>query len=157
MIEPLLENPRRRRSGDADQETSRLYAEYGDKIFRYCLRRLRSREEAEDAMQNTFIRVCTALRKGTIPEFEGPWLYKIAHNVCLSRVLGASRRARVERVADLDALGERAAAPAPDADELFGLDDALADMPPNLRRPLLMREWQGMSYLEIAEALGVSH
>ena len=108
-------------------------------------------------MQNTFIRVCTALRKGTVPEFEGPWLYKIAHNVCLSRLLGASRRARVETTADLDALAERGAAHTPDADELFGLGDALADMPPNLRRPLLMREWQGMSYMEIAEALGVSH
>ena len=134
-----------------------MYAEYGDKIFRYCLGRLRSREEAEDATQNTFLRVCTALRKGTVPELEGPWLYKIAHNVCLSRRLGSSRRARVETPADLDALGERAAAHTPDADELFGLGEALAEMPSNLRRPLLLREWQGMSYMEIADALGVSH
>ena len=134
-----------------------MYAEYGDKIFRYCLGRLRSREEAEDATQNTFLRVCTALRKGTVPELEGPWLYKIAHNVCLSRRLGSSRRARVETPADLDALGERAVAHTPDADELFGLGEALAEMPSNLRRPLLLREWQGMSYMEIADALGVSH
>ena len=134
-----------------------MYAEYGDKIFRYCLGRLRSREEAEDATQNTFLRVCTALRKGTVPELEGPWLYKIAHNVCLSRRLGSSRRARVETPADLDALGERAVAHTPDVDELFGLGEALAEMPSNLRRPLLLREWQGMSYMEIADALGVSH
>ena len=144
-------------SSDPDAEASRLYAEYADKIYRFCLGQLRSREEAEDAVQNTFLRVCTALRKGVVPEFEGPWLYKIAHNVCLSRRLGSSRRARVETPSDLDVLGERAAAHTPDADELFGLDDALADMPANLRRPLLMREWQGMSYAEISEALGVSH
>jgi RNA polymerase sigma factor (sigma-70 family) len=140
-----------------DDEASRLYAEFGDKIYRFCLGRLRSREEAEDAVQNTFLRVCTALRKGVVPEFEGPWLYKIAHNVCLSRLLGSSRRAQVEMPADLDLLGERAAAYTADADELFGLDEALAEMPANLRRPLLMREWQGMSYTEIAEAIGVSH
>ena len=141
----------------SDREAGRLYAEYGDRIFRYCVGQLRSREEAEDAVQNTFLRVTTAMRKGVVPEFEAPWLYKIAHNVCLSRRLGSSRRARVETPADIDALGDRAAAYTADADELFGLDDALAGMPPNLRRPLLMREWQGMSYAEIAEALGVSH
>ncbi len=92
-----------------------------------------------------------------MPEFEAPWLYKIAHNVCLSRRLGAARRARVETPADLELLGGRAAARTPEIEELFGLDDALADMPANLRRPLLMREWKGMSYAEIAEALDVSH
>src|SRR5262249_42436707 len=141
----------------SDQEAARLYAQYGDRLYRYCLGQLRSREEAEDAVQNTFVRVTTAMRKGVVPEFEAAWLYKIAHNVCLTRRLGSSPRARIETPADIDALGARAVAYAPDADELFGLDDALADMPPNLRRPLLLREWQGMSYAEIAEALGVSH
>jgi RNA polymerase sigma factor (sigma-70 family) len=154
LIEPLT-SPRTRL--DPDRETSRLYSEYADKLFRYCLGQLRSREEAEDAVQNTFIRVCTALRKGTVPAFEGPWLYKIAHNVCLSRRLGSSRRARLEVPSDLDTLGERAVAYSAEADELFGLGDALAEMPANLRRPLLLREWQGMSYNEIADALGVSH
>src|SRR5439155_5939392 len=37
------------------------------------------------------------------------------------------------------------------------LDDALASMPPNLRRAILLREWQGLSYAEIAETLGLSH
>jgi len=146
-----------RTRGEPEAEASRLYHEYHDKLLRYCVGQLRSREEAEDAVQNTFLRVFTALRKGVVPEFEGPWLYKIAHNVCLSKRLGSSRRARVETPVDLDLLGDRAAAYSADADELFGLDDALADMPANLRRPLLMREWQGMSYAEIADALGVSH
>jgi RNA polymerase sigma factor (sigma-70 family) len=155
MSETLLQTPPLHRG--PDELASRLYAEYGDRIFRYCYGRLRSREEAEDAVQNTFLRVCTALRKGVVPEFEAPWLYKIAHNVCLSRRLGSSRRARVETPADLETLGERAAARIPDADELFGLEDALADMPANLRAPLLLREWQGLSYAEIAGSLGVSH
>ena len=146
-----------RTHGEPEAEASRLYHEYHDKLLRYCAGQLRSREEAEDAVQNTFLRVFTALRKGVVPEFEGPWLYKIAHNVCLSKRLGSSRRARVETPVDLDLLGDRAAAYSADTDELFGLDDALADMPANLRRPLLMREWQGMSYAETAESLGVSH
>jgi RNA polymerase sigma factor (sigma-70 family) len=141
----------------SDREAARLFAEYGDRLFRYCLGQLRSREEAEDAVQNTFLRVTTAMRKGVVPEFEGPWLYKIARNVCLSRRLGSSRRARVETPADIDALGDRAASYTADADELFNLAEVLADMPSNLRRPFLLREWQGLSYAEIAESLGVSH
>ena len=104
-----LQAPSRAR-GEPEAEASRLYHEYHAKILRYCAGQLRSREEAEDAVQNTFLRVFTALRKGVVPEFEGPWLYKIAHNVCLSKRLGSSRRARVETPADLDLLGDRAAA-----------------------------------------------
>src|SRR5207237_7645600 len=55
-------------------------------------------------------------------------------------------------------LEERLAAP--DAEsarvELAGLDDALASMPENLRRAILLREWQGLSYAEIADALELS-
>jgi RNA polymerase sigma-70 factor (ECF subfamily) len=143
--------------GWAEDETARLYSEYRAKIYRHCLRHLRSREDAEDAVQNTFLRVHTALQRGVVPEFEGPWLYKIAHNVCLSRRLGATRRARVEAPTDLGSLEERTAAREPPRDELFGLDDALAAMPPRLRCAILLREWQGLSYAEIAETLDISH
>jgi len=85
-----------------------------------------------------------------VPELEGPWLYRIAHNVCVSRALGSQRRARVERPADVEAL-DVAAPPVGRPDELLGLGDALAGMPDNLRRVLLLREWQGLSYAEIAE------
>jgi RNA polymerase sigma factor (sigma-70 family) len=141
---------------DAEQETARLYAEYGAKIYRHCLGQLRSHEEAEDAVQNTFLRVHTALRRGVVPEFEAPWLYKIAHNVCLSRRLGATRRARVETPHDLSELEWRTAGPQRVHDELFGLDDALAGMPTRLRRAILLREWQGLSYAEIAVSLGTT-
>jgi RNA polymerase sigma factor (sigma-70 family) len=118
---------------------------------------LRSREDAEDAVQNTFLGVYGALQRGIVPEFEAAWLYKIAHNVCLSRRLGASRRGRVESPADLQELEERLPGRETDGyEELFGLDDALAAMPENLRRAILLREWQGLSYAEIAEVLEIS-
>jgi len=141
----------------AERETARLYAEYGTRIYRHCLGQLRSHEDAEDAVQNTFVRVHTALRRGVVPEFEAPWLYKIAHNVCLSRRLSATRRARVETPHDLNDLESRVAGPERVHDELVGLDGALAEMPPHMRRAILLREWQGLSYAEVAERLGVSH
>ena len=143
-------------AGRAERETARLYAEFGTKVYRHCLGQLRSHEDAEDAVQNTFLRVYTALQRGVVPEFEAPWLYKIAHNVCLSRRLGATRRARVESPHDLSELEARTPGVIRVHDELFGLDDALAAMPPRLRRAILLREWQGLSYREIAEELELS-
>jgi RNA polymerase sigma factor (sigma-70 family) len=133
-----------------------LYQRYAGQLYRYCLGQLRSREDAEDAVQNTFLRAHAALTKGVVPDFEAAWLYKIAHNVCLSRRLSTKRRSRVESPQDFHALEERVAAPDCEHDDLVGLDDALARMPEKLRLALLLREWQGLRYSEIAEALGVS-
>ena len=133
-----------------------LFETYERPVFRYCLTRLRSRDEAEDATQNTFLRAFTALQRGVVPEFEAAWVFKIAHNVCLSHRLRAVRRSRVETPRDFQTVDEPAAHQAP-VDELFDLDDALAAMPERLRTALLLREWQGLSYHEIAAALEVSH
>src|SRR5689334_19545672 len=94
-----------------EARTAKLFEQYGAQIERYCMGQLRSREDAEDAVQNVFLRVYAALRKGVVPEFEAAWLYKIAHNVCLSKHAGSARRARLESPQDLQLLEERVAAP----------------------------------------------
>jgi RNA polymerase sigma factor (sigma-70 family) len=142
---------------EADAWASSLYERYRAPILRYCRGRLTSADEAEDAVQNTFLRAFCALRKGVRPDFEAAWLFKIAHNVCLSRRLGETRRLRIELRNGLDGIEERVASPERETpDELRCLGDALAEMPDNLRRVILLREWQGLSYAEIAETLGVS-
>ena len=134
-------------------EAARLFEQYGPQLYRYCLGRMRSREEAEDALQSTFLRVHKALGKGVAPEFEAAWLYKIAHNVCLSRHDVIGRRGKLETAQDFDTIEYALAAPEEHHDELVGLSDALAGMPPKLRQALLLREWQGLSYAEVAVAM----
>ena len=129
-----------------------LFERFERPILRYCLRCLRSREEAEDAMQSTFLRAFAALQRGVVPDVEAAWLFKIAHNVCLSQRLVATRRSSREVLRDFEGAAEPAALQS-DADELFGLADALSTMPPRLRAPFLLREWQGLSYREIASQL----
>src|SRR5919204_1502142 len=140
-------------------ETTRatdLYERYASRIFGYCLHRLGSREEAEDAVQTTFLNAFRSLSRGVVPESESAWLFKIADNVCLSRHRASFRRRRVEAPADLRAVEETVAAPARPGEELIPLEGALADMPETQRRALLLREWQGLSYREIAAELEVS-
>ena len=136
--------------------TRALYETYANQIFRYCLHQLGSREEAEDAVQSTFLNAFRGIKRGIVPELESAWLFKIAHNVCLSRRRTTWRRDRIESPADFDLVEELAPAPARHADELIGLQDVLEEMPENQRRAILLREWQGLSYHEIAEELELS-
>ena len=91
-----------------------------------------------------------------MPELESAWLFKIAHNVCLSRRRSSWRRGRVESPADFEAVEELTPAPSRAADELIGLQDVLEQMPESQRRAILLREWQGLSYREIAAELELS-
>jgi RNA polymerase sigma factor (sigma-70 family) len=136
--------------------TRALYERYAAQIFRYCLHQLGSREEAEDAVQSTFLNAFRGIKRGVVPEVESAWLFKIAHNVCLSRRRSSWRRDRIESPTDFDVVEEVTPAPSPRADELIGLQDVLEQMPDQQRRAILLREWQGLSYREIGDELELS-
>ena len=133
-----------------------LYERYGSRIFAFCLSRLGNREEAEDATQTTFLNAFRSLNDGLVPRFELAWLFRIADNVCRDRRKSAWRRGRLEAVHDLQELQEVVSAPERRTDGLEGLQAALAAMPERQRRAILLREWQGLSYEEIAGELGLS-
>lgn len=132
----------------------RLFERFSGPIYGYCLNRLGGPEEAEDAVQTTFLNAVRALRRGVVPEFEAAWLYTIAENVCRERHRSAGRRLEVVR--DPMVIEESAQAAQSRNDELLGLDEALGRMAPRQRRALLLREWKGLSYREIAQELRLS-
>jgi RNA polymerase sigma factor (sigma-70 family) len=136
--------------------TRALYEEYANQVFRYCLHQLGSREEAEDAVQSTFLNAFRGIKRGVVPELEAAWLFKIAHNVCLSRRRSSWRRGRIESPADFEIIEELTPAPTHRADELIGLQEVLERLPETQRRAILLREWQGLSYREIAAELELS-
>ena len=133
-----------------------LYERHAAKLVSYCQHQLGSREEAEDAVQTTFINVFRALGRGVVPEAETAWLFKIAENVCLSRRRSSWRRNRIESPSDLGLIEEIVPGPSRQRDELIGIQAALAAMPEQQRRAILLREWKGLSYREIAAELELS-
>ena len=133
-----------------------LYERYSPQIFGYCLHQLGSREEAEDAVQTTFMNAFRGLSRGIVPELESAWLFKIAHNVCLSRRRSSWRRGKVEAPNNFEVLQEIVPGREQVADELIRLQDVLEEMPDNQRRAILLREWQGLTYREISAELGLS-
>src|SRR4051794_7603426 len=148
-----VESPRRP-GASVENATHDLYRRYGKQIYAYCYHKLRSREEAEDAVQTTFMNAFRSLQRGATTQFEQAWLFKIAQNVCFARQTSSSRRLRLEAPNDFEVLQELV--PAREGEqplELMGLEAALEQMPENQRRAILLREWQGLSYREIAAEL----
>jgi RNA polymerase sigma factor (sigma-70 family) len=140
----------------APQLAEDLFNEYSRRIYAYCLQQLGSPEEAEDALQATYLNACRSLLGGFEPDVAQAWLFKVAHNVCLTRQRSRWRRSRVERAQDLQEMQDFIAAPPEPGDELLGLEEALAALPEQQRRAILLREWQGLSYREVAAELGLS-
>ena len=137
--------------------TQDLYERYSAQLLGYCFHKLGSREEAEDAVQQTFLNAFRGLKRGIVPEAESAWLFKIAENVCLTRRRSSFRRGRVETPGDIQALQEYVAAPQRmGTDELIQLQKALVGMPATQRKAILLREWQGLSYREIADEMGLT-
>lgn len=134
-----------------------LYERHKAAIFRHCLKQLRRREDADDAVQTTFVYALLSLRRGVVPRTELPWLFTIAGNVCSSRRRSGLRRGSLETPQDLDSLQD--VIPTPERFSSVSADDflsALRAMPDTQRKALLLREWKGLSYNEIAEELGLS-
>jgi RNA polymerase sigma factor (sigma-70 family) len=133
-----------------------LFNEHSRRIYAYCLRQLGSPEEAEDALQATYLNACRSLLSGFEPEVAQAWLFKVAQNVCLTRRRSSWRRRRVERPEDIQEMQDFIPAREAADDELFGIDAALAALPEQQRRAILLREWQGLSYREVAAEMDLS-
>ena len=136
--------------------TALLYERHSPRVFRYCLRMLGNREDAEDATQTTFMQAFRAHQRGVVPTFETAWLLTIARNVCHARHRSGKRRSAVELVRDPQDIEELAAGAESPNGALMGLQAALVRLPEMQRRAFLLREWKGHSYAEIAEELGVT-
>jgi RNA polymerase sigma-70 factor (ECF subfamily) len=138
----------------AEQAASDLYARFRDRIYGFCLYRLDEVDEAEDAVQTTFLYAFRALRRGVVPVAEGPWLFAIAKNVCLER--HRTRRRRLEVPADPLALASEAAAVEHSDDDGLRLQEALGRLSESQRLAYVLREWRGLSYREIAATMETS-
>jgi len=143
-------------AGAASDAVALLYRRYYRRVYGFCLSHLGSREEAEDAAQTTFLSALRALERGVVPRMEANWLFTIARNTCRGRFRSRGRSRGRELLCDPRLL--EAVSPDREAsgDQLFFLDEALADMPELQRRAIVLREWRGFSYREIADELELS-
>src|SRR5205085_6968405 len=117
---------------------------------------LRDRGEAEDAAQQVFLSAHRALLGGSAPREPAAWLATIARNECLSRI-----RSRMREPLPTAELEGESALPDPLAEairraDLGALWRAIEQLPRRQRHALLLPEIGGLSYGELALALGAS-
>ena len=144
-------------SAEAADATIALYRRHGQRVFSFCVSRLRDPDEAQDAVQTAFMYALRALDRGVVPQHELAWLLKIAENVCRTTWRLRGRRRAVIASADVNELEVVAASLGAESEEhVEELKAALLQLPPNQRRAVLLREWQGLSYADIADELKLS-
>lgn len=147
-----------------------LVLRYQRQIYAYCLTILHEPEAAADAMQETFLHAFEAMSRymGGLGTFQA-WLYRIAHNTCID----ATRRAKYRRTVSLQVededSGETKERDIPDTDPWLdpeshalcseiaaAIQEALAHIPKHNAAILsLVARYQGLTYVELAEATGM--
>jgi RNA polymerase sigma-70 factor (ECF subfamily) len=135
-----------------------LVNRYRMQVYRLARSITGTHEEADDAAQETFLRVYRALGRYDTGRPFKPWLKKIAYNTSLN-VLRSSRN-RLREISGKDLPGLPDPAPGPDRrieaqQAATGIRGAVDDMPAELRTTLLLRVVEGLSYRDIARATGV--
>jgi len=148
----------RARTGDAEA-WGELYREYAPAIFRFCRRALPTREDAEDATMDIFVKLKDRLIQYDQSRSFSAWLYKVAANHCWDML----RRRRIRQDKETEDL-ENVPLEHPDPSQLDKLIEqrtseevrrALAKLGARARMALVMRYYSDMTYDEIADALGV--
>lgn len=148
-------------------EFARLVDEYSSPIYRLGLRMLGNPQDAEDVLQNTFINALTHIQN-----FEGrsslaTWLYRIAANEALMLIRKKKPEVNLEDVEGGDEAEDLKPSQFVDwsalpEDELLAgegkkaLDEAIRTLPESLRIVFLLRDVEGLSIKETADALNLT-
>lgn len=136
----------------ADDHLTELYRRYGPFIYTRCVRLLGDRAAAEDATQETFMRVHRHLDKAPGPGEALAWVYRIATNYCLNEI--RDRKLRPASQQDVaETLGEDLGAALANRDVAARI---VRRSPEKLRLPAWLHHVDGLDQGEVARVLGVS-
>jgi RNA polymerase sigma factor (sigma-70 family) len=131
-----------------------IHDRYHERLLAYVGHMLRGHSEAEDVVQDVFLRAYGALRTGEREIAVRPWLYRVAHNRCIDYV----RRAPAAPLEPDELLpgGIDPVAAAEQREDLRRLVSDLHALPEQQRSALIIRELEGLSYDDLATTLGVT-
>jgi RNA polymerase sigma-70 factor, ECF subfamily len=142
-----------------------FFEEWGDRLYGLALRLLRDPAAAEDVVQESFLKLMANAERIEGRARLATWLYRVVYNACIDRLREQKRLVPVPDDAD------EAAVPMPsvlvdfrlspeemlrDAQTREALEEAIASLSPTLRAAFLLRDVEGLSTAEAAEALSVS-
>jgi RNA polymerase sigma-70 factor (ECF subfamily) len=151
-------------SVDEARRFDAIVQQHKNRIYHYICRMTHDSPEAEDLTQEVFIKAYTSLSSFRHDAAVDTWLYRIATNLVIDRFRRRKRtpQAISPNEEEGDALAElpatdRESNPAAclELTELQGqVHQAIASLPPKLRAAIVLHDMEGLSYEEVAEALG---
>lgn len=146
-------------AGDREAQEA-LLRRYQQMVYRIAYNMLGNPEDALDACQDSLVAMLRSL-----PRFRGEsslstWVYRVAVNTCIMKHRSLRTRTRVVVDIPLDEAQSAIQAPQPEAvaasrEAQAAVREHIASLPPEFRAVVVLREMEGLSYEEIADALQV--
>jgi RNA polymerase sigma-70 factor (ECF subfamily) len=153
MIDPDRELARRCAEGDGEAFES-IYRGQSDRMKSIAYHHLGNVADAEDAVQETFLKIHRAASSYTGEASFNTWLYRILINTCYDMMRRRQRRPQESPLDDAVVL-QRAASNVDDAKRLM-LARILRELPEQRRTVFVLFEIEGFSHAEIAAIAGIS-
>ena len=131
-----------------------LLSRHQDMVFALCMRTLRHREHALDAMQDTFVTVFRKLDKFSGESAFSTWLYRVTINTCYDQ-LRKRKRHQTEALPEHHDPADPTSQSEFDAVEVRpDIASALAQIPEDFRNAVVLSDLQGLPLSEVAEIIG---
>ena len=137
------------------EQIVQLYDDYGDMLFRLAYSVLLNRADAEDAVQDMFIKII-----GKVPDFgdkaqERAWVSRVIVNQCRDQM----RKRRLRLYTPLEELleqnGEEPSVPGPEEHSGTGLLQVVLSLGEKYREPMILHYFEGFSVEEVSSILGI--
>ena len=145
----------RRAAGGDVEAYEQLYREHAGRVHGLCLRMTRDRGEAEELVQDVFVRVWEKLGSFRGGSAFSTWLYRVAVNTVIERMRAQARwRERHDDAADPDAAPDNAFASLDGGD--IDLERAITQLPVQARMVFLLHDVEGHKHREIADLTGLA-
>lgn len=159
-------NVKKAQSGD-DDAFANLVLLFGGRIFSACCSYLGNRHDAEDCVQETFIKAYRAIGEFNFKASFYTWLYRIAMNTCIDYRRRSARRKTlsIDEVIETEdsqltlQFADDAPLPSEEAEraELTRMiREEIEALPPLMRQIIVLRDLEGLSYRELADLLDLS-
>ena len=141
-------------AGGESDAFAEVYRRFGERMKSIAFNHLGNIADAEDAVQETFVKLHRAARGFTGEAAFSTWLYRILVNTCLDMIRKRRRRIQ-EAPIDNVLTGVRAGATVDDAKRMT-LRKLLAELPEQRRSVFMLFEIEGLSHAEIGQILDIS-
>ena len=132
-----------------------LVRTHRDRVFAVCLRMLKDRDAALDAVQDTFVLLFRKADRYRAEAAFTTWLYRVTMNVCYDHLRRSQRRKTEQLPESLDPVDPATEAGFASADVRPDIESALADIAPEFRAAVVLVDLQGLSLEMAADSLGV--